>query len=406
MDKPVFNPIKIKRRRRIVLTLVLMLFLTPLWMFLLWYFQKDKPIKIIIIDKTVSDLPRQEHRGYNWILTYNRYTKPDNELYNIYENYYGFFPIPPLEPIENRKFEIHDFENFTFEQLDSVCNVTDMIYFTDNYGVYRNEWYLDTLETEHSPKVYGGLTEKEVYMAKNLKSQSKLIISEFNTFCSPTPSGIRNEFEKAFGLKWTQWTCRYFDCLDTILNPELPRWVIRLYKQQHNNEYPFHKAGLVYVHENSTLFILENETHLNIETPFIHTPEKYQEIYDLPDSIHYPFWFDITFSEDSTNTNSVVSKYKIYPNQKGDSLLEVYGVPKISDAVVEHLKPYTFYYFAGDYIDNPVHNYTSYLKGIRTFDYFLYNNELNDRTMFFWKFYIPLVSKIMDDYYEKLESKN
>lgn len=365
-------------------------------MFLAWYFQPDKPIRTIIIDKTVSDLPRQEHRGFNWILTYYRFTKTDKNLYNIYENYFGFFPIPPLEPIENRKFEIHDFEDYTFEQLDSICKITDMIYFADNYGVYRNEWYLDTLETEHSPKVYGGLTEKEVYIAKNLKLQNKLIISEFNTFCSPTPQYIRESFENLFDLKWTQWTCRYFDMLDTLKNPELPRWVVNLYKQQHNGEYPFHNAGLVYVHENSTLFILEDKTHLNIETPFIHTSAKYQEIYDLPDSIHYPFWFDITFSGDS---NEVVSQYKIYPNHAGDSILNVYGVPKISDAVIEHLKPYTFYYFAGDYIDNPVRNYTSYLKGIRLFDFFLYNNDLNDRTKFFWKFYTPLVSKIMLDYY-------
>jgi hypothetical protein len=275
-----------------------------------------------------------------------------------------------------------------------------MIYFADNYGVYYNEWYLDSLVSEHSQKIYGGLTENEVYIAQQLKIQNKLIISEFNTFCSPTSENVRNEFEETFNIEWSHWTCRYFDMLDTLKNPELPKWVVRLYKQQHKNEWPFHKSGLVFVHENSTLFVLENETHLNIETPFIHTEEKYREIYNLPDSIHYPFWFDITFSGDS---NVVISKYKIYPNQIGDSILNVYGVPKEFPAVIEHLSPYTFYYFAGDFIDNPMPYYTSHFKGITNFDFFLYNSELNNRKKFYWKFYIPLLSKIMNDYYSEIE---
>lgn len=400
MSNKIYSSKEIKRVKRLVFFFIIILLLIPLWMFLLWYFQKEKPVKILIIDKTVAELPRQEHRGFNWILTYYKFSKSNKQLYNIYEDYFGFFP---LEPIEDKEFEIHDFENFNFEELDSIVNNNDLIYFADNYGVYRNEWYLDTLETEHSAKVYGGLTEKEVYLAQQFKKQDKLILSEFNTFCSPTGEYIRKQFEETFDLEWSKWTCRYFDMLDTLKNPELPKWVVRLYKQQHNNQWPFHKSGLVFVHENSTLFILENETHLEIETPFIHTSEKYRKIYNLPDSIHYPFWFDITFSGDS---NTVISEYKLYPNNKGDSILEVYGVPKVFPAVIEHLAPYTFYYLAGDYIDNPLHYFTCYFKGISKFNFFLYNTELNNRKKFHWKFYLPLISKIMNEYYTEKIAQN
>jgi len=383
-------------RKIILISFIILMIFSPLWMILYWRFQKSKIFKIIIIDKTVSDLPRQEHRGFNWILTYERFTKTDKNLYVINEDYFGFFP---LEPIEEDKFEIHDLENYSFDELDLMSQKTDMLYFTDTYGVFANEWYHDTLQTEHSNLVYGGLTSKEVFLAQKLKEQNKLILSEFNTIGSPTNIFQRTEFENTFDIKWSGWTVRYFDMLDTLINPELPKWVIRLYKQQHNNEWNFHKSGLVFVHEDSRLFILENETNLVIETPFIHTSEKYQKIFGLPDSIHYPFWIDITFSGDS---NQIVSDYKIYPNSIGDSILNVYKVPKTFPAVIAHFEPYIFYYFAGDYVDNPIVYNTCYFKGIKTFDYFLYNNEPNNRTKFFWKFYCPLVTKILKDYYKKI----
>ncbi len=368
---------------------IIALALIPLWSILWWRFQGDKVANVVIIDKTVITLDGQEHRSFNWMINYYRFVKKDHSLYKIPVDYYGFFP---LEPLDSSKFIIKDFEDFSFEKLDTMAHATDIVYTTDTYGVYRNEWYLDTLQTEHSPKVYGGMTSKEVFFLKRMKDLNKLILTEFNTFCSPTPYGVRRDFEDAFGVKWSGWNCRYFDLLDTIRNPELPRWAIHLYKQQHNNEWNFTRSGLVYVHEDSRVFILENETHLVIETPFIHTAPKYMDEYNLPDSIHYPYWVDITFSKE---TNEVISKFKIYPNEKGDSILSVYNVPKEFPAVIGHKQPYRFYYFGGDFADNPIHDETCYFKGITFFDYFLYNNVINDRTKFFWRFYIPLVTKIL-----------
>jgi hypothetical protein len=97
MKKQLYPPNKIKRVKKLILFSVLLLLLIPLWMWMFWFFQKDKEMNIIIIDKTVSDLSCQEHRGFNWILTYFRFVNSGGGLYNIYSDYYGFFPLEPLE---------------------------------------------------------------------------------------------------------------------------------------------------------------------------------------------------------------------------------------------------------------------------------------------------------------------
>jgi hypothetical protein len=385
-----------KKRKFLVILIIIILSLIPFWSWLQWRLQDDKVIRIVIADKTVNMPERNEHRSFNWILTHYRYVKPDHELYSILDDYYGFFPV---KPYRKKKFEIHDFEKFSFEKLDTLSWNTDMVYYTDTYGVYRNEWYWDSLETEHSPKIYGGMTPKELYFLTNMKAQNKLILTEFNDIGSPTGYSTRKKFEETFDIKWSGWTGRYFDMLDTIRNPELPRWVIRLYIAQHG-PWKFTRSGLVFVHEDSRLFILENTTHMYLDVPIIHTEKSSQLEYNLPDTVTYPFWIDVT---QSGKSNKVIANYQLYPNRKGDSILRAYNVPRSFPCVIEHKKPYIFYYFAGDFADNPVKNNTCYFKGIRTIDYFLFEEGLNNRGRFFYKFYIPLITKIMSDYQEKLE---
>nr|MBP7496839.1 hypothetical protein [Bacteroidales bacterium] len=286
-----FNPLRSRiRKRRIIAILIITL---PFWSWLFWYLQKPKVINIMIFDKTVPVLKRNEHRSFNWVLTHHKYVKPDKNLYDINKDYKGFFP---LEPAKSEKYELHDLENFTETQIDSTADALDMFYYTDSYGVYYNEWYRHRNETEHSEYIYGGLSDNECTLIEKMVERKKLIISEFNFFASPTPYILRKRMEQLLDIRWTGWTARYFDLLDTVKNPELPRWVVKLYKEQHNYKWPFKKAGIVFVHIDNTIEILENETNLTQETPYIYTNDYAQKKYNLPHSIHYPYWMDITYS--------------------------------------------------------------------------------------------------------------
>ncbi|MFC1729726.1 hypothetical protein ACFL6I_05260 [candidate division KSB1 bacterium] len=352
-------------------------------------------MKIAIVDKTVLTPKGQEHRSLNWVLRHRKYVKPNNLNYKVSTDYFGFFPK------ENNKFEIHDLSYFKSKELDSIADYYDMAYIADMYGIYYNEWYLDSMETEHSRIVYGGLHYKDYLFLKRMKERNKLIILEFNCLGSPTSTAVRNKTEELFGLRWTGWTLRYFDSLDTLTNAELPNWVIENYMEQHNNEWPFTKAGIVFVYEYEHIFILENETHLTNEIPLIHTGTYGQEKYNLPQEFTYPYWIDITRSLDSSNRE--ISTHEVMTNSKGDSILAHYNVPHSFPAVMEHLDNYRFYYFAGDFCDNIIPPISAYFRGVTHLKRWLVDrNDYRKRSAFFWNYYYPMMEVIMNDYYKSL----
>ena len=342
-----------------------------------------------MIDKTVPDVDRNEHRSFNWVLNHNRIVKPDHQPYSITEDYFGFFPK------EDQLYETRTYESKDSLEIVTMSNDLDVLYFADAYGVYYNDWYGEPVTGEISHILFGGLTETDFLLLDNAKKNKKLVITEFNLIATPTKKFIRNKVERSFDFKWTGWVGRYFIFLDTLSNPELPAWIIKRYVDQYDQPWSFTKSGIVMVHDSIGIVVLENETHLVNEVPYIHATEEGMEKYGLPDSVHYPFWFDIIESGD---TNTTYANYKLSANEAGKQVLQTNGIPEIFPAVIASKEPYNYYYFAGDFADNPVKNYTAYFKGIRNFDYFLYLDEVDNRARFFWNFYIPLIENILKDF--------
>jgi hypothetical protein len=65
---------------------------------------------------------------------------------------------------------------------------------------------------------------------------------------------------------------------------------------------------------------------------------------------------------------------------------------------------YQFYYFSGDFCDNPISMTTSYFNGIGFFKSMFYDaSGPSERSSFFWNFYRPLMNNILTDY---IASKN
>ena len=65
--------------------ILIILILVPIVSWIAWKFQPKKPLQVCILDKTVPDLERNEHRSFNWILTYNKYVKnvPSKPLFGL-----------------------------------------------------------------------------------------------------------------------------------------------------------------------------------------------------------------------------------------------------------------------------------------------------------------------------------
>lgn len=346
------------------------------------------------MDKTVLTTYVPEHRAFDWVLSHQKYLKPDGDFYSPQRDYFGFFPL------KNDSFRINDLSKLTERQIDSLSNSFDMTYFTDTYGIYYNDWYYKRDQTEHSEKVYGGLDKNDVLFLKKMKEKKKLILAEFNFFAAPTSATERIEAENLLGLKWSGWTGRYFEQLDTLKNPELPKWVVRLYKEQHQNKWPFTKPGIVFVHSDETIAILEKKTDLKHEVPHVKSFNYGVKKFNIPKEIRYPYWFDITLSTDTNNR--VLSYFELFTNERGDSILQHHNIPKIFPAVFENIKESPYYYFCGDFTDSPIHKTFDKLIGIQYFKMFVLNEyDLNDRTPFFWRYYLPMTTKILDDYFRK-----
>jgi hypothetical protein len=379
-----------RKKQWLLLLLILILFL-PLWMLLAWLFTPNTKLVGVIIDKTVLTQQGQEHLSLTWLLNHNRFTKTHQKSYNAANDYFGFFPL------KDEKFRLKGLERFSAGQLQQLSNDADFVYVADTYGIYKNEWYSGKANTERSGMLYGGMSDNDVTLLANMKARHKLIITEFNSIASPTSAAVRGRFEQTFGMHWTGWTARYFDSFDTLRNKELPKWLTASYKREHNGKWPFRRSGIAFVNDNDRVAILEDTTHLADSMPHIISMGFGQKKLGLPAKIKYPFWFDVIAP--NMSVNHVVSRFYITLNKAGREELKKYGIPETFPAVLMHRSAdYQFYYFSGDFCDNPIGMTTSYFKGIQYFDWLFYNSDDPvERSSFFWNFYRPMMDGILND---------
>lgn len=383
--------------RRILFVLFLLILLMPVFLWIFWLVTPRQALNILIVDKTVLTQKANEHRAFNWYLKNRKFVKPNRHFYIIAKDYKGFFPE------DSNKYQIHDLKRYTDVRLDSLADTLDMAYFTDTYGIYYNDWYRDSLQSEHSPLIYGGLDKKDVGLIKRLKKQNKLILAEFNFFASPTRNSIRKKAEKILNIQWSGWTVRYFDVLDTLKNNELPHWVTRLYKEQHQGKWPFKKSGIVFVHSSSQIEILEEDKDLRHPQPIIYANQTGQDVYHLPAKIDYPYWIDITFNK--SDSNELLAHYEIDATKRGDSILRRAGIPTHFPAVIA-ARNRRFFYFCGDYADNNVGGISVYFKYADWFKrHLLKEKGKTNRNAFYWNFYVPMMDVIMHDYTKTLKKE-
>ena len=376
----------------------------PLFMRVSWHLSDPRLLNVFILDKTVLNDSYQEHLSLNWVLKNQKFVKPDGELYLPEQDYFGFFPDG------QGGYSINDLESKFTEDLGTLADEFDVAYYTDLYGIYWIEWHNEYPHIrpeaipgrmgERSQWIYGGLTSNELAFLRLMKDRKKLIINEFNIMGSPTAYTVRKAYEEMFDLEWENWTGRFFSPLDTTINEDIPQWLVRNYMEQNNGEWPFEKAGIAFVRNDDRIVVLEYETHLTNEIPYIHSSPGMVEEYGVVPSIRYPYWFDICSTGDS---NEVLAEYRIETNHRGDSILNLWGIPKVFPAVIKNRGEYPFYYFAGDFSDNPINLKSARLKHIEMVDHFLYAPLTYERRSFFGLYYRPLVTSILNDYFDKIK---
>jgi hypothetical protein len=384
---------KHKKLARSILGFLFLLFLLVLVSFLLWFFGPKKELNVFILDKTVPSKERKEHKSFHWVLNHNRYVKENQKRYRLKEDYYGFFPI-------NAEKEQFDFKSVSLRDVESISRSVDFAYFADTYGVYYNDWYQKTKSKVRSEqKVYGDLNQNDYLLLKELINKGKTIVTEFVLLNKTTSGLVREKTEDLLKFHWEGWLGRYFHSLDTLKNPDFPNWIVELYNNQNKQKWSFRNDGIVLIHKYGKIVVLDASKHLKEKGPTIHSNKKFAEKYHLPQTITYPYWFDIV---KSNNPNHVSASFHIPANSYGDSILAENNLSTDFPAIINHSDNYSFYYFAGDFCQNPIYTTTSFFKGIRAIDFFFYSEENPDRAEFFWKYYIPLMEGILEDTYSKV----
>ncbi len=383
---------------RIVLSWIffffILLILIPLTSFVLWYAQPKGNFGVLVLDKTAPTESFREHQSVHWLLNHFKYRTTEGKSYIQSIDYLGFFPESSDKPYYTK-----DFNDFTDSQLDSILSVNQLIYYADTYGVFENDLN-ENPEMKLSNKIYGGMDASDLRFLKRAFEKEKDIIAEFNTIASPTPKKIRLEFETLAEIKWTGWITRHFDELDTLINDELPRWLVDSYVEQHAGNWNLEGSGLVFLHENGRIEILKNQEHLNHPVPNIMTSKINQEKYNLPELVKYPYWIDIMLV---SRDYEVISYYDIAPTPEGLEMLRDMGLPRyFPAALVKPIGKGKFYYFCGDFADNPIAGNSYRYFGIGwLYRTFLQSDDYSQRTSFFWNYYFPIMNVILQESWDK-----
>ncbi|MGD0582210.1 MAG: hypothetical protein ABR974_04605 [Bacteroidales bacterium] len=379
----------------VVIVLVIILAL-PVINFVRWTFQAKKPMDIIVLDKTVPTLERINHKSFFWILTNDRFVKPNKSSYSFRKDYYGFFPKRPLREKLWTKEDLH------LPEIMDMVKKTDALYYTDTYGVYFNDWYKGINKSRRSRKLYGGLNHTEYSYLLEMQKLNKLCILEYNTFDYPTPELERYKIKEKLGIEFGGWTGKYFSTLDTsaTVNEDFPIWMTAMYRKEYRKPWTFSKPGVVFIN-GSQIVVLEEGVHLKKAIPFIITDSANCKKYNVLSKVGFGGWFDVI----DPLKDRVISSYHLETTAMGDSILSENSLSKSFPAVLTDTLNQRTWYFCGDFAANKVDFWTARFKGLSGIKGISYSDSENDMRRFFWLYYRPLISSIFTDYYNATKKK-
>lgn len=367
--------------KRLVFKIVfLLIVLTPLWSFLIWWFWPTSILNGLVIDKNDRSASNQS-QGTHWILNNENTKKNAKEAYD------------PAGEVLN---EIQSIANYSQEGLDSLADDLEMIYYVEVSGSAPMELGLDSIGSLDSVSKKSALSNREIDLMLKMKEKGKLVLAEYNALLNPSTLEAKGKLEEIFQLNFTGWVGKYFNDLSAT-NTNIPEWIKERYAVFTGEEYAYPEIeGIILCHQDGKVLVLEMEESLLNSLPMINSDLENMEKYELPNFVAYPFWFDIN---EANNEEDVISTFKLQTNKKGDSILHRYGIPSKFPAIIGPQAGKFNYYFCGDFADNPVLEKLSFFKGIGLISRLLYAvADESDRKAFFWNFYRPLMLNILEDY--------
>jgi hypothetical protein len=368
--------------------LLLLLCLLVVWKFVSWRLIPQKPLRAVVLDKTVSADDHREHEGLFWVLNNLRYlNKNTGRPFDHAKDYYGFFPL------EDKKYQI---KALPAELIDKPA----LIYIADTYGVYTADSNKENAKGERSRLVYGGLKKGEAEAIEKAMTGQNTLVAEFNCLASPSSGEARRRLENLLAVRWSGWVARYFDDL-ALRNTEIPVWMPHNYEKQYRSTWTFEGPGFVFVRDDDRILVLRD----GIETgPKLNRlsfkPEALRE-YKVTDNLQYLYWFDIVNVIPKRGAR-ILANYKLDVTPEGRKLLADNGLRTVFPAIIKTESPNHTYYLAGDYAD--FNQAPSFYKSV-AWRRHLIPEGANPPVEFFWKVYSPLMGKILADTWQRQQPR-
>lgn len=377
------------KRHYIIFSLVLIVILLLLLPYVVWYIKPYQQFNIFVMNKTVPDKQRVEHKALFRVLVNMKFTPDWEKGYNYKKDYFGFFP---------EKFKDDNqtaIKRIALTEIDSLVSKYHIAYFADNYGVQFSDWGID--RPEDLPNlIYGGLNQNDYLFLLRMYQAQKPVILEYNLFAPPTSELIKTKLEDLYGIYWSGWKGKYFGSLDREgRDTDIPNWIIEEWELQNDAVWDFTKSGILFINVKNKIVVLENDTHLDVEVPLIIADEKLIDIINPDELIYFTGWFDITLSDAD---NSILANYEINPNSLGSAILKKYKIPVRFPAVIINQDRSPFVYFCGNFarVDFSVAGGKSWFEG-NLARKSTYSGHLDDKD-FFHKFYRPLLKNLLIEF--------
>lgn len=348
----------------------------------IWYWNKlpSKPLNVWILDKTVPVPDYREHKGLMWVLNHNKIVwDKTGRSFRYDTDFYGFFPV--------------DENTYDIRNIPSKDENPDLIYITDTYGVYNDDYLMRNVKGTRSGLIYGGLQTNEMNILKKNLHDRNTIIAEFNVAASPTNKENREELENIFGLRWKGWKGRYFRDLKKDL--EVPVWMSDNYEKQYGKPWKFTGPGFALVSDDDKIIVLENNRHIGKNNLLLTYDKEGQEEFGIKEDIPYYYWFE--FLEKSDDTEQI-AHYTLDLTEEGKKELDKVGLQPVFPAILRYKNSqYNSYYFAGDFADMQRIGNTWNYYGLDWIRRNTIVDSKGDSDYFFWKAYAPMMKKIIGD---------
>lgn len=343
-----------------------------------------------IVDKTVPNTDYREHNGLMWALNSQKVvSEKTGEAYQYDEDYYGFFPI--------------DINNYNIKELEAQEQKPDLIYLADTYGVYKDDYLSDNTDGNRSELIYGGLTDQEAALIKANLGGGNTILGEFNTASSPTNVENRDQLAEIFHVNWIGWSGRYFK--DLAKGIEVPSWTVSSYEAQNGEKWNFKGEGIILVSDNDKIVVLRNGVELGNNDLLFSFESSFLDEFGIDETVPYDYWFEFIVANPSAE---VLANYQIDLTDQGKAVFSELGLPQTFPSIVRSENTqYNSYYFAGDFADSKNSGNWSNYYGYSNFKSIFTFGIKGDNSQFYWKCYVPIISKILKDVSQhKSESTN